>query len=137
MYRQTFAQSSFFVAVSLVCGLMLQCKSRPNNAEEHPLGPADQTYTVRGKIVQLPGSNAGSAEIQHESIPSFVNASNERVGMAAMTMPFHLAPEIRLDSFSVGDLVAFTFEVHWNSEPQLRIREMSHLAEGTLLQLGR
>lgn len=52
-----------------------------------------------------------------------------------MTMPFTVANDVNVEPFTRGDLVSFRFEVRWDSEPQLLIREMTKLPEGTVLDL--
>ncbi|MEM8781867.1 MAG: copper-binding protein [Planctomycetota bacterium] len=80
--------------------------------------PDTQAYDVRGVIATLPdpGNPASDLNIRHEEIPDFVGASGEVVGMKEMTMPFPLAPGVTLEGLAVGDPVAFTFAVNWESE---------------------
>lgn len=143
-----------YTSTLVFCFAALHCQS--NNSQkgkghssvaEAPsntaLAKADQTYTVRGKLVRLPAGAGGAhgvgrtIEVQHEAIPDFVNASNEKVGMVAMTMPFNLAPDATLQGFNAGDLITFSFEVRWNSEPQLLITHMSQLPANTQLNLAK
>jgi Cu/Ag efflux protein CusF len=128
----------YSIAATLaLCPVILQCRSSAPDASAQVLSQPDQTYSVRGKVMQLPADNTGSIEVQHEAIPTFLNESKAQVGMVAMIMPFKLAPEISLAHFKPGDLVAFTLEVRWTAEPQLRIRDMSLLPADTRLKLDR
>lgn len=132
MQHSRFISKYSLAATLLLCSALPHCKQ--STSTEVQSAP-DQTYTVRGKIVVLPSNTAKTLELQHEAIPAFVNAANVQVGMPAMTMPFNVAHDVSLDSFARGDLVTLRFEVRWNSEPQLLVREMSKLPAGTTLDL--
>jgi hypothetical protein len=80
--------------------------------------PATRTYDVRGYVYLLPDPSRPSSEfrIDHEAIPDFVNIDGEVTGMKAMDMPFPRAPGVSIDGLEVGDPVAFTFAVNWESD---------------------
>jgi len=84
------------------------------------LPPADQTYTVRARIVALPGQSPGQfLQVHHEAIPEFIGKNGEKVGMKEMTMDFPaLAGPSLLDGLAVGASVEMTFEVRWKSGPR-------------------
>lgn len=118
----------------LALGLLLLGCRGSSDAEVAPTKPANQTYQVRGVLASV-NQERSSVEIQHEEIPDFANASGKKVGMAAMTMPFHVAPNVDLKSFSVGDKVAFTLEVRWEDKRELYIPQMTQLPKDTALNV--
>lgn len=97
--------------------------------------PPDQTYTVRGQVVALPGRDAPgrSLRVRHEAVPDFVGVEGEVVGMASMTMPFPVAQSVSLEGLEVADKVEMTFEVRWEGSQPLRIVELRKLPPGTKL----
>jgi hypothetical protein len=92
-------------------------------------------YTVRGEVVQLPPPAAGvrRAVVRHEAIDGFVDGTGATVGMAAMTMPFDVAPTVALDGVRAGDKVEMTLAVGW-SPPVLRIDALRKLPPDTALE---
>ncbi|MBB6430719.1 copper-binding protein [Algisphaera agarilytica] len=82
--------------------------------------PTSTTYVVRGVISTLPypDNPASSLNVKHEAIPDFVDAQGKTVGMDTMTMPFPVADDLDLSSFSVDDKVEVTFVVTWGGEDQ-------------------
>lgn len=113
--------------------LVFGCRSA-TNSEAAPTKPADQTYEVRGVLASL-DVDESTVEIQHEEIPNFADASGKAVGMAAMTMPFHVASPINLRSFAQGDKVAFTLEVRWATKHELYVSRMTQLPKETELKV--
>jgi Cu/Ag efflux protein CusF len=113
--------------------LVLGCRSS-SEAEPAPTKAADQTYQVRGVLASITPEKS-TVEIQHEEIPDFANSSGKKVGMAAMTMPFHVAPQVDLKTFAVGDKVAFTLEVRWQEKRELYIPQMTTLPKDTALEV--
>jgi len=99
---------------------------------------AQQSYTVRGRVISLPSSNGKQPfEIHHEEIPGFVGKSGAVVGMKEMIMPFpDLAPGVTLDGLAAGDLVEFVFEVRWNAPPRTLVTRISKLPADAVLKLG-
>jgi Cu/Ag efflux protein CusF len=70
------------------------------------------TYEVKGVLKSLPGKGTADNEIlvKHEPIPGYRDEAGNIVGMAAMTMPFYLAPSIKVESFEAGDRVEMVVE---------------------------
>jgi Cu/Ag efflux protein CusF len=70
------------------------------------------TYEVKGVLKALPGRGTANNEIlvKHEPIPGYRDEAGNLVGMAAMTMPFYLASNVKVDSFEVGDQVEMVVE---------------------------
>jgi hypothetical protein len=98
--------------------------------------PADHTYTVRGRVERLPGTE-GPLAVCHEAIPDFVGRDGRVVGMGSMTMDFeHIATDVSLEGIGVGDAIAMTFEVRWKSEPRTLVTKIEKLPHGTELKLG-
>lgn len=122
-------------AVTLL--LLAACGGEPpaDRSGGEPETPPDQTYTVRGQLVALPGRDASQRRIRvrHEAIPEFVGVEGEVVGMASMTMPFPLADDVSLEGLETGDKVEMTFEVRWDGSEPLRVVELRELPPGTTL----
>lgn len=95
------------------------------------------SYTVDGILTQLPTEPGHELMIRHVSIPDFVNASGDTVGMNAMTMGFPLADAAILDGFAAGDTIRFVFEVRWGGQSPLRLTGMQHLPPGTELDFAK
>ncbi|MCI0356602.1 MAG: copper-binding protein [Acidobacteria bacterium] len=65
--------------------------------EAEPAAPAAQTWTVKGKIVEIQ-AEAGTVRIEHEAIPGL---------MAGMTMDFKVESPAVLTGVGAGDAVEF------------------------------
>jgi len=120
-------------AILVACAVWVGCSREPR------LAPADQVYTVRGRIETLPVKDQPASEltILHEPIPTFVNKDGHVVGMDSMAMPFSPAPGVSLDGLAVGDQVEFTFEVRWKSRPFSRMTSIGRLPGGVELHFGK
>lgn len=96
------------------------------------------SYTVRGEITQFSALQEAVRRIfiRHEAIQHLVNPQGEVVGMAAMTMPFPVAPQVSLEGFEVGDKVEFTFRVDWEAQPPNEIVTLRRLPADSVLKLG-
>ena len=70
------------------------------------------SYSVTGVVKALPGNGRAANEIlvKHEPIPNYRDEAGNVVGMAAMTMPFYLAPQTGVEGIHVGDSVELTVE---------------------------
>ncbi len=86
-------------------------------------------YTVRGKIVGV----GPKLDIHHEAIPTYKHRDGQVKGMTSMVMAF--APNEKMPAVAVGDLVSFTFTVHWDSDPGTRIVTLEKLPPDTKLVL--
>lgn len=77
-----------------------------------------RSYTVEGVIEAMPRPDRPGTQliILHEEIADFV-ASDGRVGMKKMAMPFPVGPGVTLDGLSVGDPVVVRFTTDWNATP--------------------
>ncbi len=95
-------------------------------------GPPDGTYTARGRVADITGSEVW---IQHEAIEDFHNREGQRVGMESMTMGFHRPPSISMEGIGTDDLVRFTFEVRWDGDYPMSISAIEKLPPGTALAL--
>jgi Cu/Ag efflux protein CusF len=113
--------------------LVLGCRAS-SEADAAPTKPADQSYEVRGVLASINPAKS-SVEIRHEDIPNFADASGKQVGMPAMTMPFHVAPQIDLTSFTVDDKVSFTLEIRWATNHELYVARMTRLPKETELKV--
>lgn len=92
-------------------------------------------YTVAGKIVALPAGDAAAVDIHHERIPTYRTQDGKAKGMDAMQMSFTPVAGVSLAGLAAGDLVRFTFEVHWDAKPYLRLTAIEKLPADTPLQL--
>ncbi len=122
-------RSVFSVAV-IVCALVAGCGPA--------VPPADQVYTVRGVIKQLPeeGKPANSLMIMHEPIENFVR-SDGKLGMNTMTMPFPPAKGLSLEGLAIGDIVEVVWEVRKSAEPRSQVTSIKKLAPDTELHFGK
>jgi Cu/Ag efflux protein CusF len=89
--------------------------------------PPDHTYRSRGIVEAVPSEGGDSLKIRHAAIDNFVDRSGAVVGMDSMAMSFALGPETSATGIAVGDKVAFTFEVRWDSSPTLRLTAIETL----------
>ncbi len=112
----------------------------PYAATPIPQTPADQTYTTRGRIDQLPSTDGSRILIiHHEDIPHFVNRAGNTVGMKSHAMEFpSVAPGLLPRSLNVGSLVDFDFQVRWSGPISQRwiVTRITPLPEGTTLELS-
>jgi len=96
--------------------------------------PPDASYTVRGEIVRLPPAPGGDLLIRHEAIPDFRGMDGKVVGMDAMTMPFPLAPGVKLEGIAAGDRVEFVLELRWqDATGPVMVSRLNKLPAGTRL----
>lgn len=137
------ARSVLVAALVLFLGLLVAAACGSGGAENAPAAAgdeaeADQTYTVRGEVVALPRAGARNPEIRirHETVPDFMAYDGEVVGMASMTMPFPLAPELELGDLARGDVIELVLEVSWDASPPYRITRIEELPPGTALDFS-
>lgn len=114
--------------------LALACGSQAPEAEDATVEPA--TYTVRGRVLEMPTGPGEDVRIEHEAIDDFVDYRGEVVGMDAMTMSFPLADGAAGD-VAAGDIVEFTLRVDWNAEPLSTVTQLEKLPPETELVFGR
>jgi len=91
-----------------------------------------RTYTVKGRVAQLPDAAVRGSmfQVAHEDIPDFADRDGKAVGMNAMTMPFPPAPGVSLDGLGVGDEIELTFEVRWDRIPPQQATVIRRLSRG-------
>lgn len=122
-------------AIVSACVVPAGCEKKA--APISALAPADQVYTVRGRVERLPQGPHALA-IQHERIADFKNIDGTVIGMKEMVMDFaDLSPEAQaaLPALAAGDAVEFVFEVRWKSDPRSRVTSITKLPPGTLLSI--
>lgn len=75
------------------------------------------TYQVTGTVRAMPGNGRAPNEllVKHDPIPQYRDRAGNIVGMKAMTMPFYVADDVRLDGIKVGDTV--TMQVRQQLQP--------------------
>lgn len=95
---------------------------------DEPRATTGDTYTVRGKVVQVLEPPVGpEVQIAHEAIPDFVGRDGEVVGMAPMTMGFPAGDDVDLSGLEPGTPVEFTFHVDWEADRPLQLLEIRPL----------
>jgi Cu/Ag efflux protein CusF len=111
------------------------CSRSPGNGKAST--PAEQVYTLRGRITGLPvqGRPLSELTIMHEDLPTFVGKDGTMVGMKAMEMPFTPAKGVSLKGLAVGDPVEFTFEMRWKSQPHSQLTRIKKLPADTELRI--
>jgi hypothetical protein len=105
---------AFFTGSLVLLGGCPQSPAPATPSVSLPARPADQTYTVRAEVVELPSSKPGSQfRAHHEAIDNFVGRSGKVEGMSAMVMDFPPAPGVDVSSLRIGDKVELSFSVWW------------------------
>jgi Copper binding periplasmic protein CusF len=91
-----------------------------------------RTYTVRGIVRQLPAPDDPSRQllVLHAPIPDYVNSEGYETGMASMTMPFPVAPEVDLSGIAAGDAVELALRVDWEASPRMQLIAVRRLPGG-------
>jgi Cu/Ag efflux protein CusF len=132
-------------ALVVLCALPAACKRKSTPPPQWgqtefiaPATPAEQTYTVRARVVSLPSETSQYLQVHHEAIPDFVGGSGEVVGMEEMTMPFPwMHPLIDLAVLKPGDVVAITFEVRYKADPRSLVTKIEKLPAETTLNFDK
>lgn len=106
------------VRLGLIAPILIGCLALPACRGKKPPAPTATKveYTVRGVVMRLPdpADPLGEMQVHHEAIPSFRESMPDgKLGMKAMTMPFPIAPGLKLDGVEAGDKVVLTFEVEY------------------------
>ena len=95
--------------------------------------PVD-TYTTRGKVAAI--DPAGKLDIHHERIADYKTRDGAAKGMDSMVMTFTPVAGTKVDpGIAAGDPVSFTFEVHWDEAPYLRLTAIEELPADSALEL--
>lgn len=101
------------------------CKSKTSSTDT--VGTT-YVYHLTGIVVGLPVPMQGppSLQILTHVIPNWVGIDGKIDPMAAMTMPYQLAPGLSIVGIHVGDNLAFTYKVNWIQDRMLvtRIRKL-------------
>ena len=113
------------LAILARANLFAQMRGSNPSPAQPSLGPADQQYTLDGRIERLPTDRTPIIHIRHDDIPGFVDKNGQIVGMRAMSMPFDIAPDVDLTGLAPGDLVTFTFEVRWHESPNTLVTRLA------------
>jgi hypothetical protein len=102
-----------------------------------PTGPAEATYTLRGRISALPNPPKTSLVIHHEEIPDFADADGNKIGMEEMEMQFpFLGAGVSLDGLAPGDPVEAVMEMRYKGQPRFLITSIKKLPADAVLKLG-
>lgn len=112
-------------------------KTPEKQSAVQPTAP-EQIYTVRGRIASLPTAEkpGSSLQIEHEPIDNFVRQDGT-LGMDSMTMPFPLAKGLSLEGLAKDDVVEFTFEVRWKSQPRMQLTKIAKAPKGAEVRTGK
>ena len=95
--------------------------------------PVDR-YTTRGKVAAI--DPKGALDIHHERIADYKTRDGAAKGMDSMVMTFTPVAGTKVDPGIVaGDPVTFSFEVHWDEAPYLRLTAIEELPADTTLEL--
>lgn len=103
---------------------------------EHLPGDGSHTYTLKGRILEMPLTEGSEIQIEHEAIHDLIDSSGEVVGMDAMMMIFSLDVERATPGLAVGDIVEFDLEVDWNADPMATVTRLEKLPADTELVFG-
>lgn len=118
--------------VTALAGPALSPAPGCSHADEQP----HEQFTARGQIVAV---RPDALDIHHERIAAMRGIDGQVHPMDSMTMPFgipdRLGESLRTTPLAVGDAVTFTFEVHRESAPILRLTSIEKLPAGTRLEL--
>lgn len=93
--------------------------------------PATQ-YTARGRIE---GIGRNTVLIHHERIAEIPGFDGKIRPMDSMTMPFAPTEDVEVVGLATGDAIQFTFEVHYEADPTLRLTSYKKLPALTTLEL--
>ena len=116
------------------------CTPAPPEIVAHvlPTRMPDATYTVRARVVELPG---GPRDLiaYHEPIDNFKDQSGKVVGMNSMKMDFPIAKglEDEARSLFVGKKIEMTFSVWWGNNPLYITTDIKPLPADTVIREGR
>jgi hypothetical protein len=133
--------SVLILALALASAAMLPaCAPAPPEIIAHvpPTRTPDATYTVRARVVQLPGARRDIIAY-HEPIDNFKNQSGEVVGMNSMKMDFPIAKglEDEARSLILGSKIEMTFSVWWGNTPLYITTDIKPLPADTEIREGR
>lgn len=149
----SFARIFVAVAAVAVAGIVatqqiLRSTSRRSAANNAPAAPPlaspsaapapnTQTYTIRGRIEQLPDPavKGSMLQIHHERIEGWVNRKGEAKGMNSMVMPFPPAEGVSLEGLAIGDLVEFKAEFDFTRLLPQRTVAITKLPPDTALNI--
>ncbi len=113
MRWKNFSGALASVMVILAAALLSACADT-EVASGPEAGP--HTYTLKGRIVEMPAGPGGEIQLEHEAIHNLFDARGITVGMDAMMMFFPLAVGANT-GFEAGNIVEFDLEVDWKREP--------------------
>lgn len=107
------------------------CRDKPREGTTSVATTAAERYRVRGKIV---GMSPDEIDLHHERIAAIRGFDGTIKPMESMTMPFG-RNQTSLAGLAVGDVVEIQFTVHFDSDPTLRLVEITKLPASTKLEI--
>ena len=129
MLRSNLSGARALIATLALAALLGSCAD-PQVASDS--GSEPHTYTLRGRITEMPAAPGGQIQLEHEAIHDLVDARGQVVGMDAMLMFFSLAKGAGA-GFEVGHIVEFDLEVDWQREPLAIVTRLERLPDDTRL----
>jgi len=124
-YTVAVTQTSSWIAIALV-SCWVGCHDAPAQQA------AAARHTGRGRIEAL-GKN--TVLIHHERLEGIAGFDGKIRPMDSMTMPFAPTEGVTVSGLAVGDAIQFTFEVHYEADPTLRLTSLKKLPATTPLEL--
>jgi Cu/Ag efflux protein CusF len=95
------------------------------------------TYTVKGRVRQVPAQGSGEFYLEHEPIDNYVARSGKVEGMDSMTMPFPVGKDVSLEGIQPEDIVEVQLHVDWDAEDRpVEITAIRELPPDTKLNFG-
>jgi|GEM_PF-886694 len=122
----------------------------PVASEKRPI----RAYETRGRVVAIPQAPKPDAKdaaakpppptqrlysIRHERIEKFEDSKGRVSPMRAMVMKFSPAEGVDMTTLKVGDPITFTFEVHWENDPEhiLKVTKFNVMPGDTVLEFDK
>ena len=131
MIRSNPSGARVLVAAWALAALLSSCAD-PQVASD---ASEPHSYTLRGRIAEMPTAPGGQIQLEHEAIHDLVDARGRVVGMDAMLMFFSLA-EGAGAGFEVGQIVEFDLEIDWQREQLAIVTRLESLPDDTRLVFG-
>jgi Cu/Ag efflux protein CusF len=116
-----------FLLFTLLPLLAAGCAGR---TEENATG---HTYTVKGRVRQVPAQGSGDFYLEHEAIDNYVARSGKVEGMDSMTMPFPVGENVSLEGIQPDDIVEVQLHIDWEADRPVEITAIRELPRDTQL----
>jgi len=124
-YTSGVKRTCTWIALALVSA-SVGCHDRPAH------DAAARQYTGRGRIEDIARN---TVLIHHERLAEILGFDGKIRPMDSMTMPFVPDDRVKITGLATGDVIQFTFEVHYEADPTLRLTAFKKLPATTTLEL--